>query len=160
MKKLCLIAIIFFVWSGLKAQDVKVIKWEQMESLISKKEGKIKVINFWATWCAPCIKELPYFEVLAKSKMTDIEVNLISLDFADQLTKVQRFTDKKALQSNVLLLDEIDYNSWIDKVDKSWSGAIPATLIINETSGKRKFVEGEMSEGQLEKIINEIKTKP
>ncbi len=60
---------------------------------------------------------------------------------------------RKNIQSDVLLLDDIDYNSWIDKVDKSWSGAIPATLIFNPRTGKRKFVEKELKEGELENLI-------
>ncbi|MEM9857666.1 MAG: TlpA family protein disulfide reductase, partial [Bacteroidota bacterium] len=63
------------------------------------------------------------------------------------------FVERKGMTSNIYLLDEIDYNSWIDKVDKSWSGAIPATLLINEETGERKFVESEISEDELNTLI-------
>jgi hypothetical protein len=61
------------------------------------------------------------------------------------------------MKAEVLLLDEIDYNSWIDKVDKRWGGAIPATLVINQKTGKRKFIDKELAEGQLEELISELK---
>ena len=82
-----------------------------------------------------------------------LRLRLINLDYADKLDKVNEFMVRKNIQSDVLLLDDIDYNSWIDKVDKSWSGAIPATLIINPRTGKRKFVEKELKEGELENLI-------
>lgn len=157
MRKLIFIIPLFCSVISLKAQTVEVIKWKQMESLINENNGDIKVINFWATWCAPCIKELPYFESVTNSNPSGVKVNLISLDFADQNKKVERFVDKKGIKSRVLLLDETDYNSWIDKVDKSWSGSIPATLVINEKSGKRKFVEGELTQEKLHNLIESIK---
>ena len=118
---------------------------------------KIEVINFWATWCKPCIKELPYFQELHNSKQDQVEVTLISLDFADALdSKVIPFVQKRQLTPEVLLLDEIDYNSWIDKVDPSWSGAIPATLMINHRTGERIFVEGELSQEKITEMINQL----
>ncbi|WP_333818537.1 TlpA family protein disulfide reductase [Ohtaekwangia sp.] len=122
---------------------------------MNEKSGTIQIINFWATWCAPCVKELPLFEKL-RSESTDVKVTLINLDFADKVKKVNTFLLKKNIQSEVLLLDEIDYNTWIDKVDKNWGGAIPATLIINPKNGKRKFVERELHEGELQKLIEEV----
>lgn len=152
-----------FVWScGEKASEEvslspKVIKWDGLEAVMNRKSEKLQVINFWATWCAPCIKELPYFEEVNKTAADKIDVTLVSLDFADEFEKrVLPFVEKRDIQSQVLLLDEIDYNSWIDKVDPSWSGAIPATLIINPSNGKRKFLEKELNEGELNSLIEEI----
>ena len=136
---------------------VKVVKFEALEHLMNRNGEKIEVINFWATWCKPCIKELPYFQKLQDQMNERVNVTLISLDFVDVLNnKVIPFIEKKKLTTDVLLLDEIDYNSWIDKVDPSWSGAIPATLIINHQTGKRKFLEGELAEGDLDVIIKEL----
>ncbi len=139
------------------AQKIEVVKFERLQQLLDSKDERVVVINFWATWCAPCVKELPYFEGLNAKADKDLKVSLISLDFADKLDRVNSFVSRKGMKSEVLLLDEIDYNSWIDKVDKSWSGAIPATLIINTSTGKRKFIEGELEEGDLEKLISQIR---
>jgi thiol-disulfide isomerase/thioredoxin len=135
----------------------KVIKWDELAAVIEGKSKKLQVINFWATWCAPCIKELPYFEAVNKNSCDQIDVTLVSLDFEDEFEKrVLPFVDKRNLQAQVLLLDEIDYNSWIDKVDPSWSGAIPATLIVNPVTGERKFMEKEMNEAELNTLIEEL----
>jgi thiol-disulfide isomerase/thioredoxin len=140
------------------AQEAMVVKFDALQKILSTKSHEIQVINFWATWCAPCVKELPLLEKINTQKDLNAKITLISLDYAaDQLGKVNAFMTRKNIQSEVLLLDEIDYNSWIDKVDKSWSGAIPATLIFNPKTGKRKFVETELKEGELENLIAALK---
>ncbi len=152
---ICFLLIISF--SSL-AQSVEVINVENMESIIHEKTGKTRVINFWATWCKPCIEELPYFEAVNQDPdFDDIEIVLISLDFVEDLnTKVRNYIEKKSITSTVKLLDNVDYNSWIDKVDPSWSGAIPATLVINNTLNKRIFFEKQFDESELESVLSEF----
>jgi thiol-disulfide isomerase/thioredoxin len=142
--------------TALVAQQIPVIKVRELEELIATREKKILVLNFWATWCAPCVKELPYFEAVYQKNDEQTKVVLINLDFADKIEKVKSFVNRKKIQAPVLLLDEIDYNSWIDKVDTSWQGAIPATLIINTQTGQRRFIAKELEDGQLDQIIEEI----
>lgn len=145
----------FFCACEVHAQQVEVVKFDRLQNIIDSKADKIQVINFWATWCAPCVKELPLFEKLNAEKK-DVKVTLINLDFADKEKRVESFLSKKKMTTEVLLLDEIDYNTWIDKVDQSWGGAIPATLVINPQNGKRKFVERELQEGELQKLLAEV----
>jgi thiol-disulfide isomerase/thioredoxin len=140
-----------------KAQHAKVVKWDALQKILNTTSDEIQVINFWATWCAPCIKELPLLEKLNAQNNLNAKITLINLDYADKIDKVNAFMTRKNIQSEVLLLDEIDYNSWIDKVDKTWSGAIPATLIFNPKTGQRKFVEKALKEGELEDLITSVK---
>jgi len=139
------------------AQKAAIIKFDGLQKILNTKTGQIQVINFWATWCAPCVKELPLLEKFNTENNLNAKITLINLDFADKIDKVNEFIARKNIHSNVLLLDEVDYNSWIDKVDKTWSGAIPATLVFNPMTGKRKFVEKELKEGELEKLVAELK---
>ncbi|MEQ9426170.1 MAG: TlpA disulfide reductase family protein [Cyclobacteriaceae bacterium] len=132
------------------AQEIEVIKFDDLHRLISQQKNGYSVINFWATWCKPCIAELPYFEKLNDQSDSETTVYLISFDFVEELeTKVTGFVKKKGLKSEIKLLDETDYNSFIDKVSEEWSGAIPATLFVNHESGKRQFFEGEFEEDEL-----------
>ncbi len=155
LKSLILIAMIFGSIQ-IKAQEAKVLKFPELYQLLNAKSEKIQVFNFWATWCGPCIKELPYFEIARENMSDKIDVNLVSVDFVEELSKVNKFIARKNLKSNIYLIDDIDYNSWIDKVDTKWSGAIPATLILNTTTGERTFIEHELNEGELEEMINEL----
>ncbi|MTI20808.1 TlpA family protein disulfide reductase, partial [Fulvivirga sp. RKSG066] len=152
MKQFCLISLFIFSASSISfgQNKAEVIKFDKLAQLMSDEGDNIQVINFWATWCAPCIKEIPYFEALpAQVEGRDITVTLISMDFVEKLDRVNSFIERKEIASGVLLLDNIDYNSWIDRVDESWSGAIPATMFIDSKTGKKKFIEGELEKEEL-----------
>lgn len=151
-----LICILLLAIPG-SAQKAKMIRLAELQQLIATPTAEIKVINFWATWCVPCIKELPLIEKLQQERK-DVKVSLISMDMDldPDPEKVYRFVDRKKIQSEVLILNERDPNEWIDKIEKKWSGALPATLVINTKNGKRKFVEKELHEGELEKLIAEV----
>ena len=145
---LCLCTFIFAT-----AQDVKIVKYDQLEQTLESNSDKLRVVNFWATWCGPCIKELPYFE--KANTNAKVEVILVSLDFIQDETKVKKFVEKKNLQSQVMLLNEKDYDSYMGKVDESWTGAIPATLFVT-ASGKRHFYEQPFTGKELEEAINQF----
>jgi thiol-disulfide isomerase/thioredoxin len=153
------ISILLFSGTVAYSQKAEIIKLERLQKIIHEKSDKIQVLNFWATWCGPCVKELPLFEKLNASAQTDVKITLVSLDLDldPDPAKVYKFIERKNLQSEVLILDEKDSNAWIDKIDKNWSGALPATIIINQRTGQRKFVGKELHEGDLERLIEEIK---
>lgn len=152
-----LVVSFLFTTRAADAQKATVIKFDGLQKILDTKGSQIQVINFWATWCAPCIKELPLLEKLNGENDLNAKITLINLDFADKIEKVNEFIVRKNIRSEVLLLDEIDYNSWIDKVEKGWSGAIPATLIFDPQTGKRRFVEKELKPGELEDLIASLK---
>jgi thiol-disulfide isomerase/thioredoxin len=139
------------------AAQVKIVKLPELKKVMDAPGDNIRVINFWATWCAPCIKELPLFEKLNRDRK-DIAVTLVSMDMDldPNPEKVNKFVTRKKLASQVLILDETNPNSYIAQIEKEWSGALPATILINSRTGKRKFVEKELHEGDLEKLIDEI----
>ena len=124
----------------IQAQKIAVYDaYAALEKAVLSDNNTTYVVNFWATWCAPCVKELPHFEQL-NSENKKVKVVLVSLDFKDQYeAKLLPFLKKKAIKSEVVLLTDKDYNTWLPSVDKDWSGSIPATLIIK--NGKKVFVE-------------------
>jgi thiol-disulfide isomerase/thioredoxin len=154
-----LILIIFLIAnSAAFSQQAEIVKFQRISKLLESGSDRIQVINFWATWCAPCVKELPLFEKLNSEGRTDVDVTLVSLDLDLDANpeKVYKFITRKNIRSNTLLLDEPDPNQWIDKISPEWSGALPATLVVNAKTGRRKFIEGELRQGDLERIILEV----
>jgi thiol-disulfide isomerase/thioredoxin len=157
--RIFLFAVIFMAGHFARGQNAQLVKLENLQAEIAKPSDQILVYNFWATWCAPCVKELPLFEKLNQDDK-NVKVTLVSMDIDldPNPEKVYKFIDRKKIQSRVLILDAVDPNSWINKIDKNWSGALPATLIINTKTGVRRFVNVAMKEGELEKLIAEIKS--
>lgn len=146
--------------SGLQAQNIPIIQQQELLDLLAKKDDTLRVVNFWATWCGPCVKELPHLEQLQRDKLEQpLRVILVSLDFPSQLQKrVVPFVKKRKLRSTVLLLDGGDPNLWIDRVEPRWSGSIPATLFLYK--GKRIFYEGQISAQELAQYVQQIKQTP
>lgn len=136
--------------------ELEVYDYAGFEKFLNKKDDKVYVINFWATWCAPCVKELPYFEKLNSGyKNKNIEVILVSLDFPHLYDKkLKPFIKDKKLSSKVIALDDVDMNTWIPKVDESWSGSIPATIIYKNDN--RKFYEQSFTYEELEKEVKQF----
>ena len=115
---------------------IEIVDFDGLYGKIDLSVDKTYVINFWATWCAPCVKELPYFEEVNKqSKDNNTEVILVSLDFPSQIeSKLKPYLKKNKIKSKVILLDDSKINTWVPKVSERWDGGIPATLIVNSSN--------------------------
>ncbi len=133
--------------------NIPTLNYSELKPWLHKKDDNVYVVNFWATWCGPCIKELPYFEYVKKNYSDKgVEVILVSLDFPKKKeTALIPYVKKKNLQSTVLHFDDTNEQFWIADIDADWSGAIPATLIYNKN--KRQFYEQSFTQAALEKEI-------
>lgn len=129
--------------------------FDQVASIFQQQSDTTYVINFWATWCKPCVKELPYFEALHTDfKGEKLKVILVSLDFQKDIEpKLIPFIKENKLQSNIIALTDHKYNEWIDKVDPEWGGAIPVTVIYK---GEHRQFIGESFANQQE-LTNFVK---
>ena len=150
---------VFFLSFSAKAQDLITFQnFEELNAYIQNNSEKPLVVNFWATWCAPCVKELPYFQKLHQEN-PNIKVVTVSLDFEKQVeSKLKPFLKKKNYSFVTTYMADKKFNNWISKVDENWSGAIPATWIINGNKGV--FVEQEFASfEELNQFVNESLTK-
>lgn len=139
------------------AQTVPVWKLKDLEAAM-KAANEPTVINFWATFCKPCIAELPHFQALANQyKSKGVKLIMVSLDLKEaHPKKVASFAKKLKLTSPVVWLDESNADLFCPAVDSSWSGSIPATIFINNAKGYRIFFEEELSKKKLEAEIRKM----
>ena len=143
--------LLYFAFADLQAQKPALISWDQTEKMLSQQNDTLYVVNFWATWCKPCVTELPLFtaaeDIFRNEKIRFI---YLSLDFKrDYETRLLPFAEKHLSGRSVYLLDNTDYNSWIDRVEPTWQGAIPATLMFRGKPEYRFFLEGEYHQNEL-----------
>ncbi|MEM9834421.1 MAG: TlpA disulfide reductase family protein [Bacteroidota bacterium] len=155
MKLLIILILALIGGQSLFAQEIEELSFEELNKRIrSDNETEVLVVNFWATWCKPCVKELPYFDSLQAHYPTKkVKVVLVSLDIEAEAAK--KYRERKNIQSEVVYLDEVDHNAWIDRISSDWSGAIPATLFV-DNSGQEQFHEGELSDEALFSQVNQI----
>lgn len=154
MKYLLLILVIWFL--PVQNDTLEVYDYDGLEPLINQKDDKVHVVNFWATWCGPCIKELPYFEAInEKYKNEGVEVLLVSLDFPNKYeTALKPYIKKHKLKSKVVALNDTNQNRWIPAIDESWSGALPATIIYK--GDQRMFYEKSFTQDELETELKQF----
>ena len=146
------LVLLYVSHSFAQTKDVISLDYQKLQPLLYQNTKSVHVVNFWATWCAPCIKELPYFEEL--NKLEGVEVLLVSLDFPKhKQNRLIYFVEKHNLQSKVVHLDDENENFWINEISANWSGALPATLIYNQN--RRGFYEQSFKKDEL---FNEVKS--
>ncbi len=153
-----LVILIFLI--GLNANAQKVSGIYKIDNLLNRLKNKdtTYVVNFWATWCKPCIKELPAFDSLKQKDLAYVKIILVSLDFKEDIEKkVNPFLQKNKIKCEVVLLDEVNGNDYINKISNEWTGAIPATYFKNKK--KEIFAEQSVTLKDLELNLEELKKK-
>jgi len=158
MRKLLLVCFLLGAVGLASAQSV-IPKWKitdlEQELATSKQPT---VVNFWATFCRPCIVEIPYFQELVKKYERDgVRLLLVSVDLPDDYAEIAPFAKKRGFRAPIRFLDETNADYFCPRVDSSWSGAIPATLFVNPATGYRSFREESLSrqafEAELRKLL-------
>lgn len=151
MKKIFLLFSLLICILTSQAQKVELLKLDELYQRIDQGKDTTYVVNFWATWCAPCVKEIPYFDQLQSDfKQDKLKVLLVSVDFKSKLNStVIPFVAKEKIKSQVYILNEKNQQDYIERVDPKWTGSIPATLFINKSKNIRSFFEKEFSYTEL-----------
>ena len=143
-----ILSLVLFSLTGI-AQEAQKIKITDLEKIVSESHGPL-IVNFWATFCKPCMEEIPHFQKMqAKYEKDGLQILFVSLDLQDDYPKkVNAFIKKRKMST--YFLDETNADYFCPKVDEKWSGVIPATLFVNNEKKYRKFVEEQISEDAFE----------
>jgi thiol-disulfide isomerase/thioredoxin len=138
----------------IQAQEVKLITVNQLESRFKQGKDTIYVVNFWATWCKPCVNELPEFEKFkSANRGKPVKVILVSTDLKSKLESgVRPFVKAHNLTGEIYLLNEAP-SSYNERVSPDWSGALPGTLIFYSKTGRKKFHESAYTYDELVKAV-------
>ena len=134
------------------SQHIEVIKFDELQTKYSNSSDTVYVVNYWATWCKPCVEEMPDFIKLNKELQgKKFKMILVSLDFPSQIeSRVIPFIKDHQIQAEVVVLDD-DANVWINLVNKDWDGDIPVTQIIQKH--QKDFYHSTLNYEELKKIV-------
>jgi len=139
--------LIFCLLTLVSTAQVRKVKLPELQSMVASQDT-LYVVNFWSTWCKPCLQELPSFDSLSHNQLGPVKFLLVSLDFAENLkTKVEPTLKNKHITLPCVLLDETDGNYFIPAIHRNWTGSIPATLFIY--NGRTQLVEKKMHLAQI-----------
>lgn len=140
------------------AQEIKVIDFDALESKWINNNDTLYVVNYWATWCKPCIEELPgFYQLDQEYKDKNFKMILVSLDFPNAVEKsVIPFVKREGIECEVVLLND-DPNVWINKVNVNWNGAIPVTQFFYK--GKSLFYKEQLTYEELKEVIEKLNFK-
>ena len=161
MKISFLVFMLVILFNKTDAQQIQKIKIKVLTDLTATSDS-VLIINFWATFCKPCVEEIPYLIKLAKKyKKEKASLYLVSLDLEDYYPeKIKKFVAKKKYAAKIAWLDESNADYFCPLIDASWSGGIPATLFINNKTGYKKFYEKQLSATEIEVAIKAALQKP
>ncbi len=119
----------------------------------------IYVVNFWATWCTQCRKELPEMVKLDEKYKNNknVKILFVNLDDEDRQHFVNPFLRKYNIKGEVISLVDPNQEVWIDGIEKTWSGSLPGTLFFK--GDKRKFYGYPLTYNELERNIEFMRNK-
>lgn len=144
----------FLLFAGADAQSIDRWKASDFLNYIDTASAPL-VINFWATYCAPCIEELPYFHSITEEFSSQgVRLLLVSLDFENMYPdRIRSVANSRGFTAPIVWLDEEKPDVFCPQIDKNWSGSMPATLFYYRKNGYRKFIEAQIKPERLYEAI-------
>ncbi|MBN2350236.1 MAG: TlpA family protein disulfide reductase [Bacteroidales bacterium] len=155
MKRVLLVLILLnlVIFSGFAENSVILISPDEVKAFTEIRNDTVYLLHFWATWCAPCIKEIPdLLKIEEQLKDKKFKLVLISLDFENQIqSKLVPFLAKNEMKPPYYLLKQERGYEWINKINSNWSGALPASIIFNRKN--YDFYEKSFSYSELYRLL-------
>jgi thiol-disulfide isomerase/thioredoxin len=131
---LLLAAAITFATEG-QDDTVPTLGAQDIKSLVQDYQGKVVVLNFWATWCPPCIKEFPdIIKLHNQYQSKGVEVIAVSMNEADEIEDIKAFIEKYQPPFSIYRASSTE-ETFYQEFDKNWFGQMPTTVIY-DTTGK------------------------
>ena len=153
------IVILLFCLLSLMSQSQSIPKWKinDVVNYYTKNNDTTYVVNFWSTYCQPCIEEMPYLQSISKKYATNrVKLVFVSLDVKSFYPKkLTTFLKQHKITATCIWLNETNADIFCPAVDEKWSGAIPATIIVHNKKGYKQFYEQQFTPQQFETALKQ-----
>ena len=131
---------------GVRADPVALVTAEQFSTQLAGYQGKLVVLNLWATWCVACLQEIPDLIALSQEFAgRGVKLVAVSMDDPEELARVTAFRDKHFPTFNSLLRNEPGMDTLVSRIDPAWNELLPTTYLIGRDGAVRKRLQGKRS---------------
>jgi thiol-disulfide isomerase/thioredoxin len=153
-----ILAILLLSTAGLAdAADLKPIDESGYTRFVASNKGKVLVVNFWATWCSPCRKEMPELVALAaRYRARGLAFATVAIDEESDRKAVEEFLDKTRVPPPAFIKNFQNDEKFISMIDSRWSGGLPFTVVYDRTGKKAHVFPGEVNLKELEAVIQKL----
>ena len=135
---------------------IKKVSAKDIRTVMDTTTGPL-IINFWATWCGPCIREIPWFDSIISKKNIPIKLLLVNLNSAtDYPKRLKAFVKKQGYKGEVVFLSETNANYFIPAIDRKWKGVIPASVFINNFKKYHQFFNQQLPPKRFELELDKL----
>ncbi len=117
---------------------------DEFEAVLSGHEGKVVLVNFWATWCAPCLREIPAL-MEVESTLADEEFAFVALSMDDPYTgaaMIQSFIDRHFEGFTTYLRTASELHDAAAVIDPAWNEIMPTTYILDREGNVATMIQG------------------
>ncbi|MFC1550622.1 TlpA family protein disulfide reductase [Candidatus Neomarinimicrobiota bacterium] len=145
--------------AGCQSKESLTLEISSANSIIQRIEShagsEAVLVNFWATWCKPCVEEFPIIVNLKeKYSNQELEAYFVSVDFIDNQNAVINFLTQQGVTGLSFIKPDGEDNSFINAINSKWTGAVPFTVLYSKSSGQiTHYWEGAADREQFEQAI-------
>ncbi|MCW3105828.1 MAG: hypothetical protein JWQ09_334 [Segetibacter sp.] len=160
-KTLFFVVLIVLLFSKAEAQTgtgtaIRKVSAKEVKAMIDHSTGPM-IVNFWATWCGPCIREIPWFDSIIAMKNSPVKLVLVSLDYKSEYPRqLTAFVKKHGYKGEVVYLDDANIESYIQTIEPKWKGAIPASIFVNNSTKYYQLFNEQIPKQRFEMELDKL----
>jgi thiol-disulfide isomerase/thioredoxin len=161
-KRLIAIGVSFLVIGSIASDTPRLVDASDVKEIVASHEGEVVLLNFWATWCPPCVREFPELvEVEKEYRGRGVAVISVSIDFPEKLEKeLLPFLEEHQPDFEVYLKKDGDVTVFTRTIDPEWKGTLPATFFYDRQGRSSVKRYSEMTRPEMERILNALLDEP